>query len=405
MKRLIPFILLALCATAFAWNSNGWYTPPGSSGMDSAWIAAYVAAHGGGYSDTANAHNARQADSFHVYYYANVHGDSMWAYYIGAHGGHVVVFGDSTVLSSHTYFGAKVPDSLLATRYFVTNGLAAKLDTNGTAAGAKLLEGKDTTALWNAKTLQGKDTTAILQRIRDSIAAHPGGGNATTLQTLDTTAIKSRSLAVGGKAANATKADSALVSASTYALPDSNNTAPTVISATRFRGALIGNVTGNASGSSGSCTGNAATATTAGANTGLWKTWDTTTVANLARSNIFTGPTQTISAAVPTRKLVQTNDTTYEQIGADDTVREYTNVPREFTGKWRQMNGTTNLVGTAGADTTRVLTVTSGQNIGTPTHYGAGLSDITVQGSYAGHLTKDTFFVKCYFAGDRKSVV
>ena len=65
-------------------------------------------AAGGGYSDTANAHNARQADSFHVYYYANVHGDSMWAYYIGAHGGHVVVFGDSTVLSSHTYFGAKV---------------------------------------------------------------------------------------------------------------------------------------------------------------------------------------------------------------------------------------------------------------------------------------------------------
>jgi hypothetical protein len=52
--------------------------------------------------------------------------------------------------------------------------------------------------------------------------------------------------------------DSATVSASTHALPDSNTTNPTVISATRFRGALIG----NASGSSGSCAGQAATVAT-----------------------------------------------------------------------------------------------------------------------------------------------
>jgi hypothetical protein len=50
-----------------------------------------------------------------------------------------------------------------------------------TASNAALLQGKDTTALWNAKTLQ----------------------------TLDTTAIKSRSLPVGGKAADASGADSA----------------------------------------------------------------------------------------------------------------------------------------------------------------------------------------------------
>ena len=38
-----------------------------------------------------------------------------------------------------------------------------KLDTNGVAANAKLLQGKDTTALWNAKTLQGRDTTTFVR--------------------------------------------------------------------------------------------------------------------------------------------------------------------------------------------------------------------------------------------------
>ena len=36
-----------------------------------------------------------------------------------------------------------------------------KLDTNGVAANSKLLQGKDTTALWNAKTISSKDTAAL----------------------------------------------------------------------------------------------------------------------------------------------------------------------------------------------------------------------------------------------------
>jgi len=67
------------------------------------------------------------------------------------------------------------------------------------AANSSLLQGQDTTALWNAKTLQTKDTTWVKAQ----------AGNASTLQTLDTTAIKSRSLPADGKAVDATGADSA----------------------------------------------------------------------------------------------------------------------------------------------------------------------------------------------------
>jgi hypothetical protein len=86
-------------------------------------------------------------------------------------------------------------------------------DTSGVSKNSKLLQGKDTTALWNAKTLQTLDTAAIKSRSlavggtatnsallqgKDTTALF----NAKTLQTLDTTAIKSRSLAVGGTATN-----------------------------------------------------------------------------------------------------------------------------------------------------------------------------------------------------------
>jgi hypothetical protein len=51
------------------------------------------------------------------------------------------------------------------------------------AGNSHLLEGKDTTALWNAKTLQGKDTTALW--------------DAKTLQGRDTTALDARYLNEG----------------------------------------------------------------------------------------------------------------------------------------------------------------------------------------------------------------
>ena len=59
-----------------------------------------------------------------------------------------------------------------------------------------------------------------------------------------------------------------------------------VVTATTFNGALTGNVTGNCSGSSGSCTGNAATATKAdtATNANHAKSADTATNANHAKS-------------------------------------------------------------------------------------------------------------------------
>ena len=54
------------------------------------------------------------------------------------------------------------------------------------------------------------------------------------------------------------------------------NPSTSTISATTFSGALVGNVTGNCSGSSGSCTGNAATATQFSANTTVALTGDAT---------------------------------------------------------------------------------------------------------------------------------
>jgi hypothetical protein len=206
-------------------NAGTWAKNGQTIAIDSA--AVHAAGNGwgwggGSYNDSANAHNERQADSGHIYYFANVHGDSAWVYYIGAHGGHVWYLGDSAILSSTSYVGAKVLDSLVATRYM-------------------------------AQKAQDTANVGLAWGLRDSVR-------------LD------GKLATGGKAADATKSDSALVSASTHALPDSNTTAPTVVSATRFRGAFIGNVTGvadtaihlrgNKVDTSTVCTGNAASSDT-----------------------------------------------------------------------------------------------------------------------------------------------
>jgi len=172
-------------------------------------------------------------------------------------------------------------------------------DTAGIAKNSKLLQGKDTTwvksqdgsvdtlkrgygfyarGTWahSGESLAVNDTIIPnFTDLMDSIGAYSGdlviAGPMIEIHSdtagherisFDKAVGDTHYLAIGGKAADATKADSALVSASTHALPDSNKTNPTVVSATRFRGAVIGNVTGNASGSSGSCTGQAATVAT-----------------------------------------------------------------------------------------------------------------------------------------------
>jgi hypothetical protein len=127
-----------------------------------------------------------------------------------------------------------------------------------------------TAGVYSGATSDTTTRLATMQFVRDS-----GGGGAIPYDSAPVAATAHRLTAAyvdwigsGGAsilnkppipAAN----DSALVSASTHLYPDSNTTNPTCISATRFRGALIGNVTGNVTGSSGSCTGNAGTASNA----------------------------------------------------------------------------------------------------------------------------------------------
>lgn len=177
-------------------NAGTWAKNGQTLTIDSAAIHSQGATWGWGggaaYDDSANAHNERQADSGHVYYFANAHGDSAWVYYIGAHGGHVWYLGDSAILSSTSYVGAKVLDSLVATRHLVAiaQGLAER-DSVHNERDSVRLDGKQPSGSYGAPY------------------------------------------------------DSAVVSASTHALPDSNPTV-TVVNANRFRGALIGNVTGTA---------------------------------------------------------------------------------------------------------------------------------------------------------------
>jgi hypothetical protein len=72
-----------------------------------------------------------------------------------------------------------------------------------------------------------------------------------------------------------------------------------------------------------------------------WKTLDTTAVPVLARANVFTGVTQTISGAVPTWRLIQTNDTSKWWIDATDTTRHYSNKPVVWSGAYRRFLNTT----------------------------------------------------------------
>jgi hypothetical protein len=129
--------------------------------------------------------------------------------------------------------------------------------------------------------------------------------------TFDKAAVDTHYLLIGGKAANATKSDSALVSASTHTYPDSNTVNPSVINSTRFRGAFIGN---------------AATVTN-GAYTNA--------------SNLFTGQTQTIKAVSCTLRLISGTDSSLWWIDATDTVRHRSNKPVDWGETWRRFNGTT----------------------------------------------------------------
>ncbi|MBN2465418.1 hypothetical protein JXD38_07320, partial [candidate division WOR-3 bacterium] len=78
---------------------------------------------------------------------------------------------DGTIVRADVAAGFKAPYSDTAD-YAIS---APTSDSARVAGNSHLLQGKDTTALWNAKTLQGKDTTALW--------------NAKTLQGKDTTAL------------------------------------------------------------------------------------------------------------------------------------------------------------------------------------------------------------------------
>ena len=120
----------------------------------------------------------------------------------------------------------------------------------------------------------GKAAFRLAEKARDTARAALAGPDTVATRAWGNTIW----LALAGKATDATKSDSALVSASTHALPDSNPTV-TVLNATRGRftdifGALTGKST--TSGTADSSAGGATRATTAGNvqgkdTTGLWK--------------------------------------------------------------------------------------------------------------------------------------
>jgi len=104
--------------------------------------------------------------------------------------------------------------------------------------------------------------------------------------------------------------------------------------------------------------------------------------------------------------LLQGKDTTAlfdaKTLQGKDTLGIWIHAGTDSTGRMVADSGKFNRLVVSDAsvvDTGRMVAITSVQNIATPTFYGAGLNDITVQGFYAGHLTADTFFVKCYYAG------
>lgn len=153
---------------------------------------------GGGLGTDANAfHHDDADDSTFDLFLSLVTGDSSrWSVLRGRSG--KLTMRDTVLLPLTAYLGAVNPDSKLVTKYYVLThgsidsiyagtfmipgwllaGDTAKVDTSQTwplAANSGLLQGKDTTALWNAKLLQGKDTTALW--------------DAKTLQGQDTTAL------------------------------------------------------------------------------------------------------------------------------------------------------------------------------------------------------------------------
>ena len=113
------------------------------------------------------------------------------------------------------------------------------------ATTAQSLQGQDTTALWDAKTLQGKDTTALFAAKTATKIASDGDSAKVWTMTSPTTQ--------GWLTASGGGGDSTWLFG---AFTDS-------VTSGKFIGPLTGNVTGDVNGSSGSCTGNAATATLA----------------------------------------------------------------------------------------------------------------------------------------------
>lgn len=124
--------------------------------------------------------------------------------------------------------GADSADVGVVSRSCTGNAATADSSKGGAAratlaTGSSLLQGKDTTALWNAKTLQGKDTSYFLKATG---TGSDSSGNHLVLQ-----ATRFRGALTGnvtGTASNATKADSALIAASAYKkIPRTCDTAST----------------------------------------------------------------------------------------------------------------------------------------------------------------------------------
>ena len=133
---------------------------------------------------------------------------------------------------------------------------------------------------------------------------------------------------------------------------------------------------------------------------GTWKTLDTTAVVVLARSNTFTGPTQTVYGSVPIWRLIQTSlipevkDTSKWWIDATDTARHYSNVPVVWSGAYRRFLNTTKFdsadgtviktvrsrINPGATDTGLVITVPGATNVAMDLYDGTNHASITAAG-------------------------
>ena len=185
--------------------------------------------------------------------------------------------------SSHTHTKSQITDFPTKTSQFTNDShqtITAGTDTTSTATPAH----GDTFTCIDSVT---KDTNGHVTAVNTKTVTLPADNNTDTKMTQNVSTTNATYPILLCATADATAnqgAKTGIFAKSVKVNPSTN-----VISASGFSGPLTGNVTGNCSGSSGSCTGNAATATQFSANKSVTLTGDVTgTASSKAGWNVAT---------------------------------------------------------------------------------------------------------------------